>query len=119
MRGRFVSVCAGIGLFMISGAVAWGIIVVAGTGAGNRYDFAVQHEAQEIYIFDRQTARIYLTSPEMIADYHGEMWTELCPLDTKKRVAFRDFLSDGKERRLREFFLRKKQQAESTPPARQ
>ncbi len=80
---------------------------------GMRYGFAAHENSREIYVFDRKTADVYVTSPETVGDYSGEMWAKLNP--TKKGVSLplNRFLNDTSGRKLRSEFLRKARQAES------
>lgn len=60
----------------------------------NRYTFEVINNTRELYVFDKQAGKLFITSPEIIRDYGKEMWTVLSPTEKGKTMPFKDLLDD-------------------------
>ncbi len=78
----------------------------------NRFSFQTHPQTREVYVFDKKTGTLFLTSPEVVGDYSDEIWVELNPTEKDKTLSFREFLQDTSRRKLRTEFLKKKKQIE-------
>ncbi len=81
----------------------------------DRYSFSVYNQANEIYVFDKYTGKLFITSPEIIGDYSDEMWAELEPTAKGKALSFKEFLYNKANRDLRKRFIEQKQRLEGQP----
>ena len=75
-----------------------------------RFAFETHQQTREIYVFDKQTGKLFLTSPEVVGDYSDEIWVELNPNEKEKTLSFRELLQDTSRRKLRKEFLNKQNQ---------
>ncbi|MBU4304095.1 MAG: hypothetical protein KJ893_00490 [Candidatus Omnitrophica bacterium] len=78
----------------------------------DRYSFTVYNQANEVYVFDKYTGKLFITSPEIIGDYSDEMWAELNPTAKGKTMSFKEFLFNKANRELRKRFVEEKRQME-------
>ncbi len=78
----------------------------------NRFSFQTHSQTREVYVFDKKTGALFLTSPEVVGDYSDEIWVKLNPTAKDKALSFRAFLQDTSRRKLRKDFLNKKNQIE-------
>lgn len=78
----------------------------------NRFSFNVDSNAKEIYIFDEETGTLFITTPQLSGDYEDEIWVKLNPTFKGKTMPFREILQDNAKVKLRNEFLKKKEQAE-------
>jgi len=73
----------------------------------NRYAFAAHSQTHEIYVFDTQTGKLYITFPGAIDDYKGEVWAQLNPINKAHIIPFEEYLADMSGRNVRKDFLKK------------
>ena len=100
----------GTGIFLQAVLIIMLALLIMRSGtvpAGGRYDFAVNENTKEIYIFDHNTAALYITSPETIGNYSGEMWAMLNPTEKNACLPMNRFLNDTSGRKLRSDFMRR------------
>ena len=71
----------------------------------NRYSLEVLSEVREIYVFDTQTGRLFITSPEVIRDYSGEMWTQLNPTIKGRSLPFKKIIEEKSQLQEKKQFL--------------
>lgn len=75
----------------------------------NRYAFQVINQGMEIYVFDRRTGKLFITSAQLIGDYNDEVWTELTPTGSGKALSFKQFLRNAANIKLKKQFLGQKE----------
>ncbi len=76
----------------------------------DRFAFQTHPQTREVYVFNKTTGTLFLTSPEVVGDYSDEIWVELNPTVKDKTLSFRELLQDSSRRKLRKEFLDKKSQ---------
>ncbi|MFH2137534.1 MAG: hypothetical protein ABII88_03365 [Candidatus Omnitrophota bacterium] len=91
--------------------VILGVLIFVAAGlkqdsSNDRYSFSMQSQTQELYVFDKKTSKLFITSPEVIGDYGKEMWTELNPAAGGNAVPFKQLLNEKSGIELRKKFLR-------------
>ncbi|MBI4845102.1 MAG: hypothetical protein HY810_01275 [Candidatus Omnitrophica bacterium] len=82
----------------------------------NRYDFKIQERSNEIYVFDKQAGKLYITAPQVIGEYSDEVWTELDPTQEGRTLSFKEFLRSKAKMDLRNKFIQDKKQLENLEP---
>ena len=76
----------------------------------NRFSFQTNFQTREVYVFDRQTGTLFLTSPAVVGDYADEVWVQLNPTKKNTTLSFKQLLDDTARRKLRKEFLDRKKQ---------
>ena len=70
-----------------------------------RYTFTAHSNTHEIFVFDSQTGKLYITYPGLIDSYNGEAWAELNPLDRKNIIPFKRYLDDIAGKKIQDDFV--------------
>jgi hypothetical protein len=89
-------------------------VAVSRKDISDRYVFQINGQSGELYVFDKQSGDVFMTSPQMIGTYAEEVWTKLNP-GAGKALSFKEFLQHKAGSDLRKKFIEEKKRVEAEP----
>ncbi len=89
----------GVAIFAL---ILAGAATVFNDSAEPRYAWHLNSATGEIYVFDRSSGKIYITSADTANQYREEVWTVLNPVRAARQVTLQEYMRDRDGRQMME-----------------